>query len=61
MNKHSDYTRAEQRSSIRSIQPFPIRLTPQLRQQLETAAKSAGRSLQAEIARRLESSLITAG
>ena len=61
MQKRSHYTGAEQRQSIRNISPFPVRLTPQLRQQLEAAAKTAGRSLQAEIARRLESSLITAG
>ena len=58
---HRDYTRGNTRTSIRSIQPFPIRLTPDLRQALEQAAQAAGRSLQAEIARRLESTLATTG
>ena len=61
MQKRSHYTRGDTRTSIRTIQPFPIRLTPDLRQQLELAAKTAGRSLQAEIARRLESTLATTG
>ena len=61
MKTRTHYTRSADRTSIRTIKPFPVRLTPEIRQQLESAAKSAGRSLQAEIARRLESSLITAG
>ena len=61
MKTRTHYTRDNTRTSIRTIQPFPIRLTPEIRQQLESAAKSAGRSLQAEIAQRLESTLATTG
>ena len=61
MQKRSHYTGAIERQSIRSISPFPVRLNPEIRQQLENAAKSAGRSLQAEIAERLENSLTLTG
>ena len=37
--------------------PYSMRLDPELRTQLEAAAKAAGRSLHAEIAMRLEESL----
>lgn len=40
-----------------AITPFPLRLDPGLRGRLEHAAKRAGRSLQSEIAARLEQSL----
>ena len=39
------------------IKPYSMRLDPGLRAKLEYAAKSAGRSLHAEIALRLELSL----
>lgn len=38
------------------IHPYPIRLTKELREKLETAAKAAGRSLNAEMMRRIEAS-----
>ena len=38
------------------LQPYPLRLRPELREQLETAAKQGGRSLQSEIVARLEAS-----
>ena len=37
--------------------PYSMRLDPELRAQLEAAAKAAGRSLHAEISMRLEESL----
>ncbi len=40
-----------------AITPYPLRLDPELRKRLEHVAKHAGRSLQAEIAARLEQSL----
>jgi hypothetical protein len=36
-----------------AITPFPLRLTPDLREKLDAASKRAGRSLQSEIAARL--------
>ncbi len=38
--------------------PYPIRLTKELREQLEAAAKAAGRSLNAEMLLRLEASFL---
>ena len=43
------------------IHPYPIRLTRELREQLETIAKANGRSLNAEMLLRLEESLKNAG
>lgn len=40
-----------------AITPYPLRLDPELRKRLEYVAKQAGRSLQSEIAARLEQSL----
>lgn len=40
-----------------AITPYPLRLDPDLRQRLEHSAKQSGRSLQSEIAARLERSL----
>lgn len=39
------------------ITPFPLRLAPELREKLEDVARREGRSLQVEIALRLERSL----
>lgn len=39
------------------ITPYPLRLDPDLRAELERSAKDAGRSLHAEIVRRLEQSV----
>ena len=39
------------------ITPYPLRIDPELRAELEAAAKNAGRSLQSEISRRLYASL----
>jgi len=36
--------------------PYPIRMSPELRERLERAAKNSGRSLHAEIIKRLETS-----
>ncbi|MDQ5769566.1 Arc family DNA-binding protein [Thiothrix subterranea] len=38
------------------IHPYPVRLTKELREKLDTAAKAAGRSLNAEMLLRLEAS-----
>ncbi|UJS23895.1 Arc family DNA-binding protein [Thiothrix winogradskyi] len=38
------------------VNPYPIRLTKELREKLDTAAKAAGRSLNAEMLLRLEAS-----
>lgn len=38
------------------IHPYPIRLTKELREKLDAAAKAAGRSLNAEMMLRLEAS-----
>ncbi|OCJ05263.1 hypothetical protein A6U87_14745 [Rhizobium sp. AC44/96] len=43
---------------IGSITPFGLRLHPDLKRRLEDAARRSGRSLNAEIAARLEASLI---
>ena len=40
-----------------AITPYPLRLDPELRKRLEYVAKQSGRSLQSEIAARLEQSL----
>jgi len=40
-----------------SVHPYPLRLTPELREELERHAKDAGRSLHAEIIRRIEASI----
>ena len=42
------------------VNPYPIRLTPDLKIKLETAAKAAGRSLNAEMLLRLEASFTEA-
>ena len=39
------------------LTPHPLRIDPELRAELEAAAKNAGRSLQSEISRRLYASL----
>ncbi|MBJ6609103.1 hypothetical protein [Thiothrix unzii] len=39
------------------LTPYPLRIDPELRAELEAAAKNAGRSLQSEISRRLYASL----
>lgn len=38
------------------VHPYPVRLTVELRAKLDKAAKEAGRSLNAEMLRRLEAS-----
>lgn len=38
----------------RDITPFPVRLPPELRERLESAAREAGRSLNAEILHQLQ-------
>ncbi|OQX04483.1 MAG: hypothetical protein BWK73_36070 [Thiothrix lacustris] len=38
------------------VNPYPIRLTKELRERLEASAKEASRSLNAEMIRRLEAS-----
>lgn len=43
------------------VHPYPIRLTRELREQLETLAKANGRSLNAEIVIRLDESLLKDG
>ncbi len=40
------------------VNPYPIRLTKELREKLDTAAKAAGRSLNAEMLLRLEASFL---
>ncbi len=40
------------------VNPYPIRLTKELRAKLEASAKDAGRSLNAEMLMRLEASFI---
>lgn len=42
---------------IGNVNPFGLRLLPQLKRQLELAASANGRSLNSEITRRLEASL----
>lgn len=49
--------KTETRPATGHINPFGLRMQPELRQRLETAAKEAGRSLNAEIVARLESSI----
>lgn len=39
------------------ITPYPLRIPPEMREKLESAAKAGDRSLHAEIMRRLEDSL----
>jgi hypothetical protein len=38
------------------VHPYPVRLTKELREKLDTAAKAAGRSLNSEMLLRLEAS-----
>lgn len=45
-------------SDRHTIQPYPLRLQPELRASLDAAAKENGRSLHAEIVQRLEASLM---
>ncbi|WP_081232211.1 Arc family DNA-binding protein [Pseudomonas chlororaphis] len=45
----------------RDITPFALRMPPELRAQVEDAAKSKGRSLNSEILARLEASFTDAG
>ena len=40
------------------IHPYPVRLTKELREKLDAAAKAAGRSLNAEMLLRLEASFL---
>lgn len=47
--------------SEKQASPYPIRLTKDVREQLEIAAKAAGRSLNAEMVMRLEQSLADSG
>ena len=47
--------------SEKQVHPYPVRLTPELREKLEDAAKTAGRSLNAEMLLRLEASFFEAG
>ncbi len=44
--------------SEKQVSPYPIRLTPELRERLEASAKAAGRSLNAEMMLRLEASYV---
>ena len=44
-------------SDRHTIQPYPLRLQPELRTALEQAAKQRGRSLHAEIVARLEDTM----
>ncbi|MDY4297542.1 MULTISPECIES: Arc family DNA-binding protein [unclassified Xanthomonas] len=46
--------KTETRPSTAAINPFGLRMQPELRERLEAAANEAGRSLNAEIAERLE-------
>ncbi|HEL4805455.1 TPA: Arc family DNA-binding protein [Stenotrophomonas maltophilia] len=48
--------KTETRSSTAHINPFGLRMQPELRERLEAAAATAGRSLNAEIVDRLEDS-----
>ena len=43
--------------SDKQIKPYPLRLEPEIRKQLERIAKDNGRSLNTEIAMRLKQSL----
>lgn len=49
--------KTETRPSTATINPFGLRMQPELRERLEAAASEAGRSLNAEIVARLEESL----
>ncbi|MEB1529874.1 Arc family DNA-binding protein [Xanthomonas sp. WHRI 7945] len=48
--------KTETRPSTATINPFGLRMQPELREQLEAAASESGRSLNAEITARLEAS-----
>ncbi|HEL3212201.1 TPA: Arc family DNA-binding protein [Stenotrophomonas maltophilia] len=48
--------KTETRSSTAHINPFGLRMQPELRERLEAAAATEGRSLNAEIVARLEES-----
>jgi hypothetical protein len=47
--------------SEKQVSPYPVRLTPELREQLENAARAGGRSLNAEMLLRLEASFMDVG
>ena len=46
--------------SEKQVSPYPVRLTPELREKLEESARTAGRSLNAEMMLRLEASFVDA-
>ncbi len=43
----------------KQVKPYPLRLEPKLKQELEKKAKASGRSLNTEIGARLKASLLT--
>lgn len=54
---HSSYmVKRDDPGKIANIPPFGLRLQPELKRQVEEAAKANGRSLNAEITHRLEAS-----